>query len=182
MTVESSFPFKQIVVGEHLEFDVSFSDYPSSEYTLTYYFSGVSSLHPIPCTSNDDDTFHFSADADAEEGDYTYQAKAVHNDTGNAFIVDNGKVKANPDLSTKTVGYDDRTVVKRTLDALMAMAEGKASNDQLYYMIEGRALSRIPPQDLVVWIDRYKQYYAQELREERFANGKGQRKIKVRFR
>lgn len=66
---------------------------------------------------------------------------------------------------------DPRSHVKKTLDALEAMLEGRATKDQQSYSINNRSLTRMTMAELLQWYDKYKYYYAQELNAERIANG-----------
>ena len=79
-------------------------------------------------------------------------------------------------------GYDNRSHVKKVLDALEATLENKASQDQLSYSIAGRSLSRLSPTELIQWRDRYREEYNREVQAERIAQGLGNsNKIRVRM-
>lgn len=85
-----------------------------------------------------------------------------------------------PNLATSTA--DTRTHVKKVLDSIEAVIEGRASKDQESYSIAGRSLSRTPITDLLVLRDKYKALYNQETDAEKMAQGLGSsKKILSRF-
>lgn len=181
MAVYNHFPKTNVIIGEWLEFDLKFDGYSSSEYALSYFFVGVGKNYEVVCTANEDGSFHFAAEVEGDPDEWKYQG-VLTNAQSRKFYVDTGRVVSEPNFATLPNGQDNRSHVKRTLDALEAMIEGKANSDQIYYMIEGRALSRIPPQDLMLWYEKYKAMYADELRRERQKHGKVSGKIYVGFR
>lgn len=175
------FPREKVIIGEWLDIQLSFIDYPSSQYTLSYIFVGDTSQHEIVCTQNADNTFQLESEVVGDPGEYKFQAVATDS-LSHKFYVDSGSVTYEINYATLTTGQDNRSHVKKVLDALEAMIEGKATSDQIYYMIEGRALSRIPPDQLMMWYEKYKHMYEQELKLERRKRGKSTGKIYVEFR
>ena len=92
-----------------------------------------------------------------------------------------GTLEVLPDLAAVLTG-DGRSIVKRTLDAIQAVIENRASVDQESVSINGRSLNRTPIADLLVLYDRYKTEYKKELNAEQMARtGMNPRKIGVRF-
>jgi hypothetical protein len=180
--IYNHFPRQEVTLGEWLEFDLKFDGYDSSTYTLTYTFVGNGKNFAIICTSNDDGSYHFESEVYEDAGVDEYQYQGVAELDGKRFFIDSGRVTTIPNFASLRNGKDNRSHVKKTLDALEAMIEGKANSDQIYYMIEGRALSRIPPSELMDWYLKYKALYAQELRIERAKHGKVTGKIQVAFR
>lgn len=176
------FKYNEVVIGQWLEFDFTLNLYPSSTHAVTYTFVGESSSHSVEVVSNADESYTFKSEVEGEPGDYRYQGVAVENSTGRKFYFDSGIVTYVVDFASLPLGHDNRSHVKKVLDALEAMIEGKAGSDQIYYMIEGRALSRIPPNELMLWYEKYKIMYANELRKERLNKGKVTGKILVGFR
>ena len=123
MAEYSVFPKTSVIVGEWLSFTLRFADYPSSEYSLTYYFVGVGHNFQIPCTANDDGSFTFEAQVEGDAGTWEYQAVAVDS-LGHKFYVDTGVVISEADFASMPSGKDNRSHVKKVLDALEAMIEG----------------------------------------------------------
>lgn len=179
--IYNKFPYQSVILGQWLEFTLSFDDYSSQDYDLSYFFVGVGKNYEVACTKNADGTFNFAAEVEGAVDEWKYQAVAT-DAQGHNFYIDIGRVIVEANFADLPNGQDNRSHVKKVLDALEAMIEGKANSDQIYYMIEGRALSRIPPQDLMVWYEKYKVMYAQELRLERQKHGIVSGKIYVGFR
>ena len=92
-----------------------------------------------------------------------------------------GTVQLLPNLAVLLTG-DLRSGVKRTLDAIEAVIERRATSDQQSMTINGRSLTRIPLPELIVLRDKYKAEYQQELMAEQLARtGIDSRNIGVRF-
>lgn len=79
-------------------------------------------------------------------------------------------------------GNDEQSHVKKVLDALEAVIEGKASKDQLSYSIQGRSLSRMSWTEILMVYDKYKALYFREKQAARIKKGlKTGSNIQVRF-
>ena len=85
------------------------------------------------------------------------------------IALDSGTFKLVPNTAISTA--DPRSHVKKTLDALEAMIEGRATKDQQSYSINNRSLTRMTMVEILEWYDKYKFYYQQELDRERIDNG-----------
>ena len=159
----------------------SFSDYPASGgWTLTYAL--VNTSNKIAITASADGDGHLVEVAAATTVAYvagTYDWQAYVTKDPERYQVDSGVMEILPDFAVQTGGYDARSHVKKVLDALEAMIEGKASQDQLSYAIGGRSISKLSPQEVIDWRDAYAQLYRRELRK---LHGQGERRsIKVQF-
>jgi hypothetical protein len=98
------------------------------------------------------------------------------------YEVETGTVKVISDLASQTAQNDTRSHVKKVLDAIEAVIEGRASTDQMSYTIAGRSLSKMPVKDLLYLRDRYKAEYKRELDAEKIAMGAsigGQVRVKL---
>lgn len=92
-----------------------------------------------------------------------------------------GTVEVLPNLAAVLTG-DLRSNVKRTLDAIEAVIERRATSDQQAVTINGRSLTRIPLAELILLRDKYKTDYKNELIAEQIARtGVDPRNIGVRF-
>lgn len=78
------------------------------------------------------------------------------------------KIYADPALTAQ--GFDSRSHARKTLEAIEAVIEGRATKDQEEYTIGGRALKRTPIEELVKLRGRYK---AEVAGEEMRAGGGG---------
>lgn len=109
-------------------------------------------------------------------GRYKWQAYITRTSDSQRVVVDSGvfEVIANRDASTA----DPRTHARKTLDAIEAVIESRATLDQQMYMINGRQLQRTPIKDLLMFRDRYR---AEVSAEERLESGKGGGKLVMRL-
>ena len=147
-------------VGDYVQWTISDSDYSASSYTLKYVFVMDGATQDV--TASDSNGAHAVAFDSAAwtAGEYKYQAYMI--DAGeNRITYKRGYITAYPDYDSQTTGYDDRSHVKKTLDAIEALLEGKASHDQMSYSIEGRSLSRMSIEELLIWRAKYLAYYNQ---------------------
>jgi hypothetical protein len=111
----------------------------------------------------------------------TYNWIALVSKAGEVYEVGRGTMKVLVDLSV-TGGADARSHVKRTLDAIEAVIERRATVDQMSYSIAGRQLGRTPIADLLKLRDKYRSEYAAELGAEAIAAGRSpKRRILTRF-
>lgn len=174
----------QFYKGDSVSWRKSLADYPASEWTLTYYIRGAVRLD-VACAADGDTHVATISPANSDTltaGTYWWQAIATK--SGEVKTVGNGQIEVLASLQDITSGtHDGRSHVKKVLDALEAVLENKATLDQTSYSIQGRSLSRMSPEELLKWYDRYKKLYADEQRAEQMANGIQAKssKIKVRF-
>ena len=68
-------------------------------------------------------------------------------------------------------GYDSRTHAQKTLDAIKAVIEKRASLDQQEYSIHGRQLKRMTIDELLKFRVVYEREVANEIVKERLAAG-----------
>lgn len=97
------------------------------------------------------------------------------------YTVAEGTWTVTPDPATAGP-TDARSHARRVLDAIEAVIEGRASQDQMAYQIAGRRLDRTPLPDLLLLRDRYRAEVLREEQAERLARGLGvSGLVKVRF-
>ncbi len=168
------------IAGETVIWERDFSAiYPPADgWTLKYeavklnkrlQFSAATSGTKYRVTITAQTTLAWSPDA----GIFSWQAY-VTKGSGAAeerHYLDSGNFEIVRAFSTLQSGEDSRSHVKRTLDALEAVIERRASADQQAYTIGGRSLSRIPIEQLIVFRDKYLAYYKQELAAEQINAG-----------
>lgn len=112
-------------------------------------------------------------------GDYAWMAYATK--TGERWLLERGQVEIQPDYSTVSY-HETRSHIKKTLDALEALIEGRAVDAVESYSIRGRSLSRMPITELIAWRDKYKMFHQQEVDAENVAAGDTSRRvIRVKF-
>ena len=176
MNIPTSF-----TAGDTLEFSDSLSDYPaSSGWVLSYVLVKDGSQISMSSTADGDDhSFSIPATTTANYSPGTYHWKAFVTNAPERYTVDSGVIEIEQDFTTQAQGFDDRSHVKKTLDALESVLEGKASADVASYSIGGRSLSKMTPEELLSWRDKYRAEY----HSEQVANGNSvqSRKVRVRF-
>jgi len=156
----------------------------SAGWQLTYALVKSGQQITISASASGDDhlvTLAASATANYSPGIYSWQAY-VTGGSSERYMVDSGTIEILPNLATAATGYDDRSHVKKVLDALEARLEKRATADQAQTLIGGEVIAYMPIQRVLEWRDKYKAYYAQEIQAEAIANGLGgKQNIKVRF-
>ena len=176
-TIPSTVP-SQLIAGDTWAWTRDYGDYPAGTWAATIYFEFNGAQISAAATA-DGTTHSFSISAATsaakEAGRYKWWVRVTSG--SEAYTVEDGwaDVKPNP-ASTGT--RDHRSWARRTLDALEATLEGKASADQLAMTINGRSISRIPPADLRAWRTELR---GEVRAEEQGSNAGRGRDIKVRF-
>ncbi len=163
------------------------ADYPPASYALKYSArkEAAEATPEIEITAVADGSDFIvevpaATSAAWTAGRYRWQAYITRNSDGQRITVGIGafEVKLNSELATG----DARTHARRVLDAIEAVIEKRATQDQSNYSIQGRSLSRTPIADLLVLRDRYRAEAASELAAEQIAAGLGNpRNFGVRF-
>jgi len=163
----ASIPTKEpteITAGDTWTWSRSLSDYLASDsWTLSYALVNVDNLITITATADGDDHLVEVAAATTAgyaPGSYNWQAYVIK--SGERYQVDSGVLEVKPNFAEQTAGYDGRSHVKKVLDALDALIEGKATSDQLAYSIAGRSISKMSPEELIKWRDLYAGRYQRE--------------------
>lgn len=163
-----------------LEFDLA--DYPASEgWQLSYKLRGASAID-IDATIEDQKYLVNANPATTNtwaEGDYW--AFAVVSLGGEIATVELGETKILPSLTGLTT-LDQRSHVKKVLDALDALLEGKATEDMAEMSIGNRSLKKMGPDELLKWKKYYSELYRRELDQKAISEGKKPKsRILVRF-
>lgn len=174
-----------ITVGDTLDFSTTVAAYPpSAGWTLKFRLvPRTAGPTPIVLTSAADGDAHRvqvgpAVTALYTAGDYSWTSWVEK--TGARFTVSQGQVTLLPDPAVVT-SRDNRSQVRKTLDAINAVIEGRASRDQQEYSIGDRTLKRTPMADLIVLQTRYQRLANAEENETRLANGLGTKNV-IRIR
>jgi len=110
-------------------------------------------------------------------GLYSYSVRVT--DGTEVFEIETGQITIAADLTNATEGHDGRTHAQRTLEAIEAVIERRASLDQERYRINNRELYRTPIGDLMKLRDLYR---AEVRQEQAAARGKSLFGATVRVR
>ena len=168
---------EELVVGDRWAWkrpDLSAS-YPTADYTLTYSCDKEGSgTTTFSITANESAGQYLvevasATTANYSAGTYAWQAYITRASDSARTSVGAGTFTVLANLSASTA--DPRSHVKKTLDAIEAVIENRATIDQMAYSIAGRSLSKTPLADLLKFRDSYKAEYATELNTERRKNG-----------
>jgi len=182
VTENSTIEPLQVRVGDSWKWTRSFPDYPAGDgWALSYVLINASSKISISSSASGDD--HSISVAPATTAAYAagaYDWVARVTDGVDVYSVGSGRITVLPSLSAATA--DLRSHSRKTLDAIEAVIEGRASQDVLEYSIAGRSLKRIPLTELLVLRDRYRAEVAREDAASRIAQGlPDSRRVFVRF-
>jgi len=164
------------------------NDYPTADYALTYEFmcdSGGGGSHKFTITATEtSDDYIIEVSQDVTEHyhvhNYKWYAFITRTSDSERISIDSGVTQLVADYAESTA--DQRSHAKKVLDAIQAVLENRASQDQMSYSIAGRSLSRMSIDDLMTFRDRYRAEYNEELKKARIKNHQDTgNTIKVRF-
>lgn len=168
----------EIIAGDTLTITITSAEYPSTDgWTGCLALRGKMPVD-ITATGNVDGSYTVSAlyteTRQYPAGNYLY-VLYVANPT-EQYTIETGRVDvvARADLSRNT---DVRTHARKVLDAVEATLEGRATNDQLSYTINGRSLQRTPLTELL----QLREHYRDEVRKEEEQYGGKYVKNKVKY-
>ena len=153
------------------------TDYDPDSYSLKYSArlenSGATEIEITASESGTDYIVEVgqSTSVGYKAGIYHWQAYITRTSDSERITIDSGTWEIKPNRDT--TASDPRNHVKRVLDAIEAVIEGRSTRDQENYSIQGRSLSRTPIPDLLILRDRYKAEYVREQRAERIKNNLG---------
>lgn len=163
--------------GDTIQWTKSLPHYPASAgWELAYELLKTSTRIAITAAaSGDDHAVTVSATTSAAYTAGTYDWRAKVSKAGEVFTVGTGRITIQPVWSSAS---DRRSQARRTLEAIEAMLEGRASSAVAEYEIAGRRLKNYSIPDLLTLRDRYR---ADVVREDKAAGiGLGGR-MYVRF-
>ena len=167
----------EIIAGDTLKFKKSLSDYPAATWTLTYYL--VKTSIQITFAGTADGTDHLISVANTTTANWTagiYKWESYISKTGERYKIARGTIEIKPNLAAQTAGYDARSHVKKVLDALDSLLEGKASRDVMNITIGGQSISKLTPDELRRWRNEYRSHYQAEIEKENIKNGKSSKR------
>lgn len=177
----------EIISGTTLKFTKNLENYkPEDGWTLTYIFANLDSKKEIIASDNSDST-HLVSSTLTGWTSCVYKWQAFVSKASERYLVDSGSLNVIADFAQHD-RIDTRSHVKKALDALEAMIEGKATKDQTSYTIstpEGssRTLSRLSFNEVLDAHKYYKNLYENEQAKERRKNGLPSKHVtKVAFR
>lgn len=148
----------QIKAGTTFKFSLNLTAYPASNWTIHAY---LRCAHAIDMQSESQGNMHiFNISAlvtkEYKAGHYGYSLRAIHRVSGEVYEIEAGVIEIKTDLATVSTSQDLRSHARKTLDAIEATIEGRASLDQERYRINNRELYRTPLETLKKLRDQYR--------------------------
>lgn len=151
-TIEPS----SVNAGDTWRWTRSLADYPASAgWALSYTLINASAKITISAAASGDD--HAVTVAAATTATYaagTYDWRARVSKAGEVYTVGEGRITVRNAYAAST--FDARSHARKTLDAIEAVIEGRASSSTAEYQIAGRQLKYIPVPDLLALRDKYR--------------------------
>jgi len=174
----------QLVAGDTWVWTRVLDDYPASTYTGTWYLenrTGQISVAAVASGNTFTATVAKATTAAYKAGEYRWRFVATKISDSTRTSVEDGWVSVLPDPASSG-NLDWRTHARKTLDAIEAVIEGRATTDQEAMSINGRSLTRISIPDLLKFRDYYKGEVFSEKAASAVSAGLGDpRRIYVRF-
>jgi len=174
-----------VAAGDSVSFIVTADGFSSADgWALEFAVVNAGGLIQFSSASQSDGSFLIevaaTVTANWPAGRYQYQAYLKKG--GERIIAMQGDASVTENFSAQSAGFDARSHVQTVLDALEAMLAGKASIDQQSYSIGDRQLSRMTPEEILVWRNKYRQELRAEQQATRIMNGLGGgNRVRVRF-
>lgn len=168
--------------GDTARWIKSLADHPASDgWQLTYTLLNATGKISFNATAQDDDhlvNVPVAITGAWPAGSYTWRATASKD--GDVFTVGSGQTTVHPSFAAGM--GDARSQARRTLDAIEATLEGRASSATAEYEIAGRKLKYIPLPELLQLRDRLRRDVRSEDAAATMAAGHGNPgRIFVRF-
>jgi hypothetical protein len=124
-------------------------------------------------------TITSTASANFDTGHHHWQLEVTRTSDSERIVIQTGSWDIITDLDNNV---DPRSHAEIMVDKIETVLQGRADADVLSYSINGRSLSKIPPQELVEWRDYYRREASMKHRQEHIKNGKStSATVKVRF-
>ena len=168
-----------IIAGDYLAWkreDLN-TDYPNTAYTLSYQArQSGNGTYVIAITASASGTNYLvevsqSTTRPYNVGLYYWDAYITKNSNSERIRIDSGQWEVIGDKATDNA--DPRSSNQKIYEAVVAVIEGRASQDQMSYSIAGRSLSRMSIEDLVNFEGIYKARWMKEVNQSRIKDGLG---------
>jgi hypothetical protein len=170
-----TFEPREITIGETLNWTKALDDFPASEWALTYYFRGAGPGFDATAVANGDThtvTIAATTTASLVAGVYYWQAWASKGPEKHVTASGQTTVKQGLAGVEASTTVDERSKVKKILDAIDDLIAGRAVKDVHMYMIGNRQLMHIPATDLLSWRKYYAVLYAKERQRAKAKKGR----------
>lgn len=179
---------EQVIAGDRLQWKrTDLSDYPATEWTLTYYLRADKAGAQIDITATADGSNHavdIAPDTSAGYVPATYYWSAFVSKTGDRKLIGQGRIVVKEDPTYVADPRDNRSHARKTLEAIEAVIKRRATTDQQRYVFQavGRSVDKMPIADLLKFRDYYAGLVRSEEQAEKVARGEATGKnILIRF-
>lgn len=163
----------KITAGDRIEWQKTLADYPAGTWTLKYYFRNADGK--IDITAGASGTDHLVDVAAATSKGWEagkYDGQGIVSSGTDRFTVWTGRIEVLPNFELAG-SYDGRSHARKTLEAIEAVIENRATLDQQEYTIGNRNLKRTPLEDLIKLRETYRGLVRAEEQGQAAANGQG---------
>ncbi len=174
---------EKLTAGVTWKWKKTISDYPASEWALTYYLrkDGASATSFSAAADGDSYLVTVAAATTAAYASGIYDFIGWVIKGTEKYEVFNSMIEVLPN-PTNTSAYDPRSHARRVMELLEAAMEGRVPNGMESFSIGGRSINKIPLSQLRELWEKYKQDVVMEEQAERLVNGRRSGKnIGVRF-
>jgi hypothetical protein len=179
----------QIRAGDTYTYTVTSSDYPATDgWTLSVTLNNATTRKEVSAVANgaDYDVTLASTDTDDFAAGVCQMVEAVEKGSGltlERHTIFAGSVTILANLAGATVAADFRSHARKTLDAIEAAIEGRATRGQLASTVIGdRQVQYLAPEELIKWRSFYQSEVKREEAAERIAQGlDGGNRTLIRF-
>ena len=162
------------------------SDYPSTEYSLTYISRAASGAgnheFQVPGVLSGSDYVFTITSADSanfDAGRHHWQLEVTRTSDAERAVILTGLWDIIEDLDDN---IDPRSHAEIMVDKIEAVLQNRADADVLSYSINGRSLSKMPPSELMEWRDYYRREVVIEYRKAHARTGRPHSgTVKIRF-
>lgn len=178
----------RVVVGDFLQWKRTdlVDDYPLATHSAEYVarINGGGETEIKLAATETGGTYLFTVDSATSAaflpGRYYWQLEVTQTSSGNRVVVDRGEFEAIPDLDSNQA--DPRSHAEIMVQKIESLLEGKADSDVTYYMINGRALTKMSYKELIEARNHYKAEAHRLLTIDNLKRGKSNgTTVKVRF-
>lgn len=168
--------------GDTWRWTRTLADYPASAgWALSYTLINAAAKITINASASGDDhavTVSAATTAGYAAGSYDWRARISK--AGEVYTVGEGRFTVRNAFGGAT--FDARSHARKTLEAIEAVIEGRASSEVSYYMIGNRQLRYMTPAELLTLRDKYRAEVAREDAAAAVAAGlPDKRRVFVRF-
>ena len=176
----------QFTIGDTLSFRKILADYPPSEgWSLSYSLRILETGSALDISASVSGQEYVVTVTKAVTNDWdagTYAIQGFVDNGTSRFQIYDGFIEALPSLSTIEDSVDLRSHVRKVLDNIEAVLEGRATHDVLESHIGDTTFRRLTPSQLMDMRNKYLVELDKEERRARVRQGKASgRKIYARF-